>query len=145
MDQDTCEFFHHGFSKQHEMKINEGVLKIITREKNATSNLKNHCIKRDDIPLVVIRFFFSNTNLVFKSNLLFIGPLDNFCHSLFSFSPFDFYFLRILKFIQCLYAFFIKTSNVLRRFNVLFVWFSSSKCYVLFFMKNSYLLRRNCC
>ena len=71
-------------------KINEGTLNIITREKNATPHFKEHWTKID-ISLVVIRFFFSQTNLVFKYNPLFIDILDGFCHSLFTFLPFDFY------------------------------------------------------
>ena len=38
------------------------------------------------------------------------------------------FILRMLKFIQCLYASYIKTSKVLIRFNGLFIRFSSSKC-----------------
>ena len=106
--------------------------------KNATPHFKEHCTKID-ISLVVIRFFFSQTNLVFKSNPLFIDILDSLCHSLFTFLP------LFCKFSppRRLYAFFIKTSKVLIRFNVLFVRFSSWKCgYVLFSMKNSYLWNR---
>ena len=58
--------------------------------KNATPHFKEHCTKID-ISLVVIHFFFSQTNVVFKYNPLFIDILDGFCHSLFTFSPFDFY------------------------------------------------------
>ena len=72
------------------MKINEGALKIITRKKNATPHFKEHCTKRDDISLV-IHFFFSQTNLVFKSNPVFIDILDSFRCNLFTFLPFDFY------------------------------------------------------
>ena len=97
--------------------------------KNATPHFKEHCTKID-ISLVAIRFFFSRTNLVFKSNPLFIDILDSSCHSLFTFLPFDFYLYSTdSEFIQCHYTFFIKTSKVLIRFNVLFVRFSSSKCY----------------
>ena len=60
-------------------------------KKNVTPHFKEHCTKID-ISLVVIRFFFSQTNVVFKSNPLFIDILDSFCPSLFTFSPFDFYF-----------------------------------------------------
>ena len=70
------------------MKINEGALKIITREKNA---FKEHCTKINDISLVVIRFFFSQTTLVSKSNPVFVDILDSFHHSLYTFLPFDFY------------------------------------------------------
>ena len=98
-------------------------------KKNVTPHFKEHCTKID-ISLVVIHFFFSQTNLVFKYNPLFIDILDSFCHSLFTFFYLVIFtfILRILKFIQCLYAFFIKTSKVLIRFNVLFIRFSSSKC-----------------
>ena len=65
-------------------KINEGALNIITRKKNATSHFKEHRTIKD-ISLVVIRFFFSQTNLVFKYNPLFTDILDSFCHSLFTF------------------------------------------------------------
>ena len=96
------------FVNNMKRKINEGAL-------NRSRDFPEHCTKID-ISIVVIRFFFSQTNLVFKSNPLFIDLL------IFTF------ILRIFKFIQCLYVFFIKTSKVLIRFNVLFVRFSSSKC-----------------
>ena len=119
--------------------------KLSLAKKNAASHFKEHCI-RIDILLVVIGFFFSQTNLIFKSNPVFVDILGSFCHSLFIFFPFDFYLYLILKFIQCLYVFFIKTSKVLMRLNVLFVRFSYSKCsYVLFSIKKSYLLTWNCC
>ena len=70
------------------MKINEGALKIIPREKNA---FKEHCTKIDDISLVVIHFFFCQANLVSKSNPVFIDILDSFRHSLYTFLLFDFY------------------------------------------------------
>ena len=49
---------------------------------------------------------------------------------------------RILKLIECPYAFLIKTSKVLMRFSVNYLRFTVSKCsyYVLFCMKYSYLL-----
>ena len=121
---------------------------MITREKNATPHFKEHCTKIDYILLVAICFFFSQTNLVFKSNPVFIDILDSFCHSLFTFSPFliFIFILRNLKFIQCVYTFSIKTNKVLIKFNVLFVRFSYSKCsYVFFSMKHSYLFTWNCC
>ena len=72
---------------------------------------KGHCTKINYIWLVIIRFFFSQTNLVF------IDILDSFCHSLFTFLPFHFwystYFRCSTEFIQCPYVFFIKTSKVL--------------------------------
>ena len=93
------------------MRINEGDLKIITRKKNTIPHLKEHCPKIDDILLVIIRFFFSQTSPVF------IDILDTFCHSLSAFLPFDFrystYFRCSVEFIQWPYVFFIKTSKVL--------------------------------
>ena len=59
-------------------KIIESALNIITCEKNATSHLKQYCTKIN-ISLVVIRFFFSQTNLVWKYNPLFSDILDSFC------------------------------------------------------------------
>ena len=80
-------------------------------KKNTNPHFKEHCTKTDDIWLVIIRFFFSQTNLVF------IDILDSFSNSLFTFLPFDFwystYFRCSTEFIQCPYAFFIKTSKVL--------------------------------
>ena len=66
---------------------------MITREKkNATHYFKVHCAKIDSISLVVICFFFPQTNLVFKSNPLFIDILDRFYYSLLTFLSFDLYF-----------------------------------------------------
>ena len=53
-------------------------------KKNATPHFKEYCTKIN-ISLVVISFFFSQTNVVFKYNALFIDTLDSFCHSLFTF------------------------------------------------------------
>ena len=58
--------------------------------KNAMPHFKEHCTKID-ISLNVICFFFSQTNLVFKSIPLFIDIMDSFRHSLFTFLPFNFY------------------------------------------------------
>ena len=52
---------------------------------------KNIAPKIDDISLIVIRFFFSQINLVFKCNPVFIDILNSFFHSLFTFLPFDIY------------------------------------------------------
>ena len=57
MDQDTCQFFHQDFSKYHETKINEGALKIVTRDKNGILYFKEHCIKIDDISLLFYTSF----------------------------------------------------------------------------------------
>ena len=98
-----------------------------------------------DISLVIIHFF-SHTNQIFKSNSEFTDILDRFCHSLFTFLSFDLYLhLTNFKVIQCPYAFLMKSSKVLMRSNVPFSRFSSAKCNFLFSMKNSYLLKWNCC
>ena len=88
--------------------------------------------------LVAICFFFSQTNLVFIPNLVFIDILGSFCQSTYLLIV-D--ILRSLNFIQCLHAFLIKTSKILMRFNIIFFGFSVSKCssYVLFSMKHSFL------
>ena len=116
-------------------------MKIITRKKNNTPHFKEHCTKIDDISLVVIRFFFSQTNLVCKSNPVFIDILDSFCHNLFTFLPLDFYlYSRDFEVHPIHVRLSTKTSKVLMRFSVLFVRFSSSKCAcVLFSIKHSYL------
>ena len=86
-------------------------MKIITRKKTRPDGVKEHFTKLNDIWLLIIRFFFSQTNLVF------IDILDSFCHCLFIFLPFDFwystYFRCSAEFIQCPYVFFIKASKVL--------------------------------
>ena len=122
-------------------------MKIINWKKNATPHLKKHCTIIDDISFVVIRSCFSETNLVCDSNPVFIDILDSLFHSLFTFLSFDFYlYFYLYKFIQCLYAFFVKASKVLMRFNILLARLSSSKCpCVLFSIKSSYLLTWNCC
>ena len=65
-------------------------LTLSLTKKNATPYFKEHFTKTDTA-LVVIHFFFSQTNVVFKYNPLFIDILDGSCHSLFTFLPFDFY------------------------------------------------------
>ena len=91
-------------------------------KKNATPHFKEHCTKID-ISVAVIHFFFSQTSVVFNiTHYLLDDILDGSYLLIFTF------ILRILKFIQCFYAFFIKNSKVLIRFNVLFIRFSSSKC-----------------
>ena len=98
-------------------------------KKNATLHFKEHCTKID-ISLV-ITFFFSQTNLVFKCTPLIIDILDSFCHSLFT-------FLATFWFLPLFYGFWVysmplrlfhkKNSKDLIMLNVIFVRFSSSKC-----------------
>ena len=109
MDEETCWFFHKDFTKHHETKINEVVLKIITCRENATPHFKEYCTKIDDISLVITRFFFSQTNLVFKSSpvLTYWIVFTTVCLHFYLFIS-D--ILRILNFIQCLYVFFYKSQ-----------------------------------
>ena len=107
MDQDKCLFCHQNSSEHHEMKINEGAWKLSHAKKNTTPQFKKHCTKIDDILLVVMRFFLSQTYLVFKSNPLFIDILLTYSivfatvHSNFYLLIFTF-ILRILKYAQCI-------------------------------------------
>ena len=75
-------------------------------QKNTTLHLKEHCTKIDGIWLVILHFFFLS-----QTNLAFTEIIDSFCHSLFTFLPFDFwystYFPCSTEFIQCPYTFFI--------------------------------------
>ena len=47
----------------------------------------------DHYNIIFICFVFSQTNLGFEFNLVLIGRLCDFCHSCFTFSPFDYYLL----------------------------------------------------
>ena len=101
-------------------------------QKSTTPHLKEHCTKMDDIWLVILRFFFC---IFSQTNLVFTDIFDSFCHSLFTFLPFDFwystYFRCPTEFIQCPYTFFHRLVKS-----------SASKCfyYVLISMKHSFLL-----
>ena len=120
--------------------------KIIIKKKKATLHFKEYCTKVNDISLVVIRFFFSQTNLILKSNPVFIDILDGFCRVFLHFYLAIFtLILRVLKFIQCLFAFFAKNRKVLMRFKALYERFLSSKCSnVLFSMKNTCTILLTC-
>ena len=56
-----------------------------------TPFFKERYTKMDDISLIVIRFFFTQTNLVFKSKPMFIYIADNFFHSFINFWLLIFY------------------------------------------------------
>ena len=80
VDQDMCKFVHQDLSKHDEMK------KKKTKMRWKLLHLRNMFFKErytkmDDISLIVIRFFFTQTNLVFKSKPMFIYISDNFFHS----------------------------------------------------------------
>ena len=77
MDQDTCLFFHQDFSKHHETKINGDAFESYHLPKNTIPHFKEHCTKKDDISVLIIRFFFSQTILAF------IDILDSFWIAIF--------------------------------------------------------------
>ena len=77
--------FHQGFNKHHYTNINKGALKIITCKKSDPALPRTFQETQVIFSLVIICFFFSQANLVFKSNLVFIDILDSFCHSSFTF------------------------------------------------------------
>ena len=81
--QDTCQFFH------QETKIKGGALKIITLKKMQPRISKNIPPKQMIFHLLP-HVFFSQTNLVFKSNPVFIDILNCYCHNLFTFFSFHF-------------------------------------------------------
>ena len=126
-------------SKHHETKINESALKIVTRKKIRTYTSKKIAPKQIIFHLFLYASFslkqiLNLTQFLLTYWIVFIAVYIHFHLSVI-------YILRILKFIQCLYALFRKTSKILVGFNILFSRFSASKCfYVLFFMKHSYLL-----
>ena len=95
-------------------------------EKNTNSHFKEHCTKADDIWLVIIRFFSSQTNLVLLTYWVVLATVYlHFYHLNFDYST---YFQCSTEFVQYPYAFFIKTIT--------------QKCsyYVLIFVKHSFLL-----
>ena len=70
----------------------------------------------DHISLVFIRYFFSQTQVVFKFDLVMTGTLDNFHHNLFICLPFDNHLLFHLSWssFNASIHFLIKTSNLMR-------------------------------
>ena len=86
----------------------------------------DNIIIADDIIIfiTVIHFFFSQTNLAFKPNLVFIDTFDTFCRSFF-------YIFTFRIFIFHGIWFFIKSSKFLMRFNFLFLKISSLQMFLL--------------
>ena len=68
-------------------------LKCYKLHKNPSLHFGQHCTKIDHISLIFIGYFFSQTNLVFKFNLVLIGVLDTFRRNLFFYLPFDYHLL----------------------------------------------------
>ena len=81
-------FIHQDLSKHHKEKINEYTFKIITCKKYKPA-LQRTFHQSKWYLLIVMCFFFSQANLVFKYNPVFIDILGRFCHSLFTFLLFD--------------------------------------------------------
>ena len=90
---------------------------------------KNFAPKQIIFHLLLYPSFFSQINPVLTYWIVFATVYLHFYLLVFD-------NLRVLKFIQCLCAFFIKTSKVLMRFNVLFQDFQSQN--VLLSKKHSY-------
>ena len=69
-------------------------------QKGTTPNFKANCTKIDDFFSITYcySFFFSQSNLVFKSNPVFIDIVDSFCYSLFTFLPFDYWYSTEFEF-----------------------------------------------
>ena len=59
-------------------------------QKNPNLHFKENCTKIGDISLIFIHFFFSQTNLFLKFNLVFIDMLDSFHYN--SFIPFHYWY-----------------------------------------------------
>ena len=80
-----------------------------------------------DIGLIIVYFSFSQTNLVFKFNLMLIEQfLPQFIYL-------SIFWYCILKFIQYLYAFFIRASKFSWASMLFFLWrFTATKCYYIF-------------
>ena len=91
------------------MKINERAIKWSLAE-NTTLHCKEHCTKIDAISLIVMGFFFSQTNLVFKSNLHLLPYWIVFAKVYLYFYLLIIDTLRIFKFIQCFYSFLYKNQ-----------------------------------
>ena len=81
-----------------------------------------------DIELIIVCFSFSQTSLVFKFNLMLIEQF------LLQFIYLSVFWYCILKFIQYLYAFFIRASKYSRAsMFFFFLWrFTAIKCYYIF-------------
>ena len=95
--------------------------------------------KIDDISLIVIRFFFFQTNFLPKLNPVFMDVLDIFCHSLYTFLPFAYWYYTNFEVHPISLHLFIITSKSLVRFSVLCVILSAQNILV-----KSYLLREKC-
>ena len=104
--------------------------------------LNDSTTKVDDISVIAIRYFFSQTNLVSNLTLCLLTYWIVFAtiylHSYLLIIDIQ----RVSKLMRCLFAFRIKTSKISMRLNILILKFSASKCssYVLFSMKLSYLI-----
>ena len=112
------------------MYINNSILKDIRQLK----------ILRTWIKKGAYSFVKSCVNLVFKSSPVFIDILDNFCHGLFTFLPFDYWYSTEFEFAPVPLRCFIKTSQILMSFNILFFEFFLEFFFVEVFILKMFLL-----
>ena len=139
MDQHTCNSIvgeHTGKTydeqnsflvKPHETTVDEDAWKIISCIKIYASTLKNISPKwKVNISFIIV-FFFSQTNLLLKYNLMLIRTFSSTIYL----PLFYFDILCILKFVQYFYALFIRTSKVLMRLNILFLEVYSCNMFLL--------------
>ena len=94
---------------------------------------------------LVIYFFFSQTNLVFKSNPVFIDMLDSFCCSLFKFLLFDYWYSTKFEFHPVLLLFFYKYQYILTRFNILQCKVFIMSYFLVFIVYSTYSIVLNVC
>ena len=94
--------------KCDETKMGEMYWKLLAAQKSEPVIWR---ILHQDISFIIALFFFSETNLVFKFNLVLCWS-NNFLHNLFTFLTFD--SLRLVEFIQCLNLL-IRTTKILMR------------------------------
>ena len=120
-------FFHQDLSKHHETKIDEGVWKIISYIKVRVYASKKIAPKQMTFHLFLYASFSLKQPLFFNLTLCLLGYWIVFPTTYLHFYLLISDILRILKFIQCRKTFFIKTSRILMRLDVLFLKFSVSK------------------
>ena len=84
--------------------------------KNLSLHFKENYTEIDDLSLVFVRFFFSQTNIVFEFDPGFISIFDSFIHNLFSFLAFDYWYSRELE-IHPVSTLFSETSQIFHIFH----------------------------
>ena len=109
-------------------------------QKNTTLHFKVHCTKIDDILLILKRFIFYQTNLVYKSNPVFNDILDSFFTL--KFLPFDYQYSTDFDVHPVPLHLSIKNQENSDEILCSFLRFSVLECsyYVLFTMIRPYML-----